>query len=88
MAQQAFAEAIQVATELVENYGETVSALEVLAHGEMHLGLTLTQQDMADQASAHLSRARFLYQRLVLVFPHEERYKSALKALEAAESGV
>ena len=84
-AQQAYAAEVELATDLIASYGETATALEVLAYGEMHLGLTLTQQGLPDQVHAKLQHARHLYQRLGLALPHDQRYKSALKELGATE---
>jgi hypothetical protein len=85
-AQQAFETQVQIATELVESYGETGSALELLATGEIRLGYTLVQLGKVDQASAHLSSARRLCQRLTLAFPLDERYKDWLNTLETSVS--
>ena len=87
-ARQAFESEILIATDLLEGYGETAAALEVLAYGEMHLGHTLTQQGALNQARAHNHRARNLYRRLALALPHDARYQTALDTLNAASTSL
>ncbi|MBK7003530.1 MAG: tetratricopeptide repeat protein [Rhodoferax sp.] len=82
-AQQAFASAVQLANDLVESYGETAMALDTLAYGKMHLGFTLEQQGLAAEAQPHRTQARHLFQRLALAMPHDRRYETALRQLEA-----
>ncbi len=85
-AQQAYAAEVELATDLIASFGEAATALEVLAYGEMNLGLTLIQQGLPDQAQTKLQHARRLYQRLVQAMPHEQKYKSALRELGVTET--
>ncbi len=81
-AQHAFEMEIQIAQELCASYGETATALEVLAYGHEALGDVLKQTNQGTPANEHHSKARLLYQRLALAMPHEKGYASALKALQ------
>ena len=87
-ARQAYASQVELATELMTTYGETVVALEVLAGGELRLGQTLLQQGLHDDAQPHCVHAHHLFQRLALAMPHDRRYAAALKELEAMASTV
>ncbi|MDO9201208.1 MAG: hypothetical protein Q7U58_07700, partial [Hydrogenophaga sp.] len=80
-AQRWFAAEVATAEDLIDHYGETANAMEVLAYGELGWGQALNQANQSAQALPHLDRARRLYQRLALALPHDQRYSAALAAL-------
>ena len=83
-AQTAYAEQISIARELLDAYGDSVPALEVMASGEKGLGEVMQQGGAGLAAQPHLRSALDIYQRLALAMPHQAYYAENVQRIEAA----